>query len=788
MISPFSPRPTIEPLEARIAPALLVNGANLLGAGSPSTGEMSLGGDAVTLVKVISGQAIVWFQDGEISSISIGHNTNLEITGDIYGAIVGNLMPSGRLSDSDNNAANGEDGAVLLPNNLAGLKTLALSSQDGDVPAVVTGGSVANVNVNGKLGGIYAGDGVFHTSSNLVAGGVVALPVGFDFNPVELNTQSVFNITLGNSPAIQPGASVHTVTVQTAKEMQIIAGSGDPDRVDNLAAGSSGGSIQNIKINSALIAGLSGGTTPSYELIAGDGEAGKTGGAGGSIINIFEKASNGTVNIQAGRGGTGNLGIGGAGGSVRALDLQSDGSDYVVRAGDGGFGVSGGAGGSATNNNLANRTPANSLLVAGDFLGNLNDADLSNDVQDGLEDLLVVDSSSGSMVLLQNLNDGASFGKVVQYVNDDLEEVVAITGLGTTPVDAFATDWDGDGDADIVVAYKSSNNLGVFLNDGAGGFYTLDENDEFAVNGFSASLSFSPSAMSPTSSSSTSTSIAVLSTEAGKTTAYYVAKSDAEAVELFGSGTPLKRLANDIAVAKGADGTEYLYVGSQDGSLLQLEPLFDPEGPAFEIIDTLQKVTGGVSNLDASGDGGQLLAFSATGKKIALFDVSSSGALLPQVAPELTGTGRPLVAHFAPNGSGDDSIVVLSSVNAGARLDLFNAVTPDADPLTPDSGFTLAKSFAAQPGLKNFVVVESDGQAGFAAVAGSLSQFYFSTNLADLTKYELPFIGKKVAVSAGRGGDALDLGSVIGKAGSGGGINGINVEASEIRLTSGDGG
>jgi len=58
----FSARNFIEPLEARIAPALLVNGANLLGgSGHPTTGETSVGGNSLTLVTVASGEAIVWY-------------------------------------------------------------------------------------------------------------------------------------------------------------------------------------------------------------------------------------------------------------------------------------------------------------------------------------------------------------------------------------------------------------------------------------------------------------------------------------------------------------------------------------------------------------------------------------------------------------------------------------------------------------------------------------------------------------------------------------------------------
>src|SRR3954471_2795918 len=100
---------SIEVLESRIAPALLINGANLLGGSSPATGESSAGGNSATLVKVISGQAIVWYQDGDILGISVGPNASLEITGDVVGDIVANLLPNGRLSDSDHNPLNGED-------------------------------------------------------------------------------------------------------------------------------------------------------------------------------------------------------------------------------------------------------------------------------------------------------------------------------------------------------------------------------------------------------------------------------------------------------------------------------------------------------------------------------------------------------------------------------------------------------------------------------------------------------------------------------------------------------
>src|SRR3954469_707826 len=131
---------SLEILEARIAPALLINGANLLGGGGPTAGETSAGGNSATVVKVLSGSAIVWYQDDfganstqtpHIVGISVGPNTSLEVHGDILGDIVANLTASGRLSDSDGDPLNGEDGAILLPNNILGIKTFPLSGEKG---------------------------------------------------------------------------------------------------------------------------------------------------------------------------------------------------------------------------------------------------------------------------------------------------------------------------------------------------------------------------------------------------------------------------------------------------------------------------------------------------------------------------------------------------------------------------------------------------------------------------------------------------------------------------------
>ncbi len=223
---------SIEALESRIAPALLINGANLLGGGGPSTGESSAGGNSATIVKVFSGSAIVWYQDDHIVGISVGPNVSLEVHGDVLGDIVANLTASGRLSDSNNDPLDGEDGAILLPNNILGLKTFPLSGEKGAIGNIITAGSVTNVNVQGELDGIYAGDGVFDPASHLLVNGAVTSSLtgngspGLDFNPVQAGTQSDFVFTKALAQTIDPadkltgmlpGAGISNVSIGKAR-------------------------------------------------------------------------------------------------------------------------------------------------------------------------------------------------------------------------------------------------------------------------------------------------------------------------------------------------------------------------------------------------------------------------------------------------------------------------------------------------------------------------------------------------------------------------------------------
>ena len=779
MKSHLPSRSAAEPLESRIAPALLINGANYLTSGQ--TGETSLGENAVTLVKVTSGSALVYFEFGEIVGISVGPNAGLEITGNVNGDIVGNLTAAGRLSDTDGNPANGEDGGVLLPNNIAGIKTSRLSNQNGDIHAILTGGSIAGLSINGEIEGIYAGDGAFRPESDIAIAGVVDITIGggfLDLNPLEPGVQS--DLSLAKADALMlAGASIKGVKIETANELQIFSGSGNPNGSAQ-AKGGAGGNIEAITITSAFTA--AGGE--SYTIRAGDGASGASGGAGGSILGVIEKASNGAASLYGGQGGKGSTGIGGAGGSVNKLDLQSDSTSYTVLAGDGGAGIGGGAGGSLLNNNFSGKNPNSGLIVSADFTG------------DGAADVFVIDSGTGSMVLNENSGDGTAFTQRVQYTDAGKNDISIIDPFGTTPSDALAADIDADGDLDLIVAYRNSSSLGVFLNDGKGGFYD-DIAGEFT--GFTVDLGINPSliAVGDFAGDSRLDVAAVAVSATTSTLAVAVGGLDGsdptlttrEVTQTFAAP------ATDIVTAKFAGGNDDLFISFRTGSIGALKATGQADGEVFEIKPTLgtgsEGISGGIANLDVDSTGGHLLALGSISKAIELYSIESDGQLTIQPGPTIVAkAGKPLLARFVANDDADiaDSIGVLFSLTAGSRFDVYDPLEPDADPLTEDAAFETGATTSATASLKNFALSGDRADLSVAALGGSLSRFFFNDGLDQFDTFAQPFAGKVVIVQAGDGGPAADLGNVLGKGGAGGSITGLNAEAEELTVLAGFGG
>lgn len=751
---------SIEVLEDRIAPALLINGANLLGGDSPATGETSVGDNSVTLVKVLSGRALVWFTGGIITSISVGPGTRLDITGDVFGDIVGNLEADGTLSDSDHNPANGEDGGELLANNILGIVTHPLSNQAGSIGNIITGGSISGVNLSGSLLGAYAGDGVYRSESFLNNGGVVTSFVGLDIDPVSPGVLGSFTFAKTNAHFL-PGASIVGLTIDQGISLQVFAGNGSPDGSTSAGTASPGGSISNVSINFAKTLTAD----PSYHLIAGDGGDGKKGGNGGTINSVIEKVSSGSVILQAGKGGIGLGAAGGNGGNVGNLDLQSSSSQYTVNAGNGGAGTPGGAGGRMVNNNFTNRTPIAGVLITGDF------------DNDGFDDVLVADSGSGKMELSVSQGLGGGFKKQAQYLDGGPNGVPVyfISPAGSLPVDGLATDVDGDGKLDAVLLYKDGTMAG-FLNQGNGSFYDTNESKFVTVTG---SLGFTPTKfaqMRPDSST-----YAIAENKEGQGFLHGVSFSASNGNVLFTAfASPIKLNLPIVDVAGE-------FAGISDGTIIKYGVGVVKEQPALLKTGAIVPAfTGGLTDLDVDSSGTRLLAMSGQSKMMAVFDASGQQPALLASVPLAQIVGRPIMAKFINN-----DIAILSNDVDSASFTLVSAVADDNDPSTPYVPYALSTTSYTSPTLlKNFAPVYGSGaaQPRLAAIAGPLTEFTVVSAFTVEQTFGLDFASKQVTMVSGDGGKGLDSGTKLGKGGNGGDIVNLNVDAQKITLQTGNGG
>ena len=209
----------IEPLEARVAPAVLVNGGNLLGgSGNPTTGETSTGGNTVTLVNVLqrTGPRILSIPPATILPASRWASTRkLDITGNVFGDIVTNLLPNGHLTDSDRQSRpTARTAASCWASISRGSRPIKLGTENGDINRIISGGDAKNINVSGQLKGLYAGDGVFRDGSTIAV--VSTGPV--DYNSVAWPARRINSCSHSRSKRTSYiSANINKVVVQTAE-------------------------------------------------------------------------------------------------------------------------------------------------------------------------------------------------------------------------------------------------------------------------------------------------------------------------------------------------------------------------------------------------------------------------------------------------------------------------------------------------------------------------------------------------------------------------------------------
>jgi hypothetical protein len=343
----------VEPLEQRIAPAAITpvllnpttidpNELQAINVGSPillsadpsmhAPQGLTLGPGGPVLLYVTKGTCLVFTNDlngnkafdyNEITGISAGDGLRLISFVDIHGDIVTNLRPDGTLTDSDNNAANGRDGQVLLNSKIESIQLRSITAND--LPAGASLPDRYAQSTYSIFGNIYAGGG-FGTKD----GGLLIDDSGYTtFGTTPVKPQ-IGNIRVGSaasgrifsfgfSNADDPGGQLQTFTPQAGTPGADIINihAADPSMKFNLGTLQAGDGGFNGRGGDVVGVTVTGDTAGGYGLIAGNGGPGPTGQRGGNVQDWVDLGSiTSEIVIKTGSGGQGLLGKGGDAGSL----------------------------------------------------------------------------------------------------------------------------------------------------------------------------------------------------------------------------------------------------------------------------------------------------------------------------------------------------------------------------------------------------------------------------------------------------------------------------------------
>lgn len=270
-------------------------------------------------------------QANELVGLSLGNKVDVVISGTVDGDVVTNLNDS-------TFTIGGGTGSNLL-HNVTGKLSIA-----GDVTgSIVSGGTISGVNVTGRVNNVLAGSAAngytfdFNGALNPGGGETLEVTMAAKEKGVAITKSSfgsVTNIHAGDGGAGAVGGSVSLITIRGDQDGFTIQAGNGGNGSSAVPNGGAGGAVSSIVIN-----GLSGNAadlTPNDEIIiragmGGDaitsGNGGK-GGNGGSVQNLFV-----SYEVAAGQKSP-----------VRSVTALSD--EVIVEAGAGGAGRIGGAGGS----------------------------------------------------------------------------------------------------------------------------------------------------------------------------------------------------------------------------------------------------------------------------------------------------------------------------------------------------------------------------------------------------------------------------------------------------------
>lgn len=269
-------------------------------------------------------------QANELVGLSLGNNVNAVISGTVDGDVVTNLNDS-------TFTIGGGSGSNLLHNSTGKL------SIAGDVTgSIVSGGTISGVNVTGRVNNVLAGSAAngytFDFNGALDLGGeTLEVTMAAKEKGVAITKSSFGNVATiqaGDGGAGAAGGAVSLITIRGDQDGFTIQAGRGGDGSSAVPNGGAGGAVSSIVIN-----GLSGNAadlTLNDEVIiragvGGDAHTGGNGGKGGnggSVQNLF-------VSYE---------GVAGQKSSVRSVTALSD--EVLVEAGAGGAGRIGGVGGS----------------------------------------------------------------------------------------------------------------------------------------------------------------------------------------------------------------------------------------------------------------------------------------------------------------------------------------------------------------------------------------------------------------------------------------------------------
>ena len=302
-------------------------------------------------LQITAGNAIAFFKDknndgqvqgDELVGLALSKKSGATVMGSVDGDIVTNV---------------GNDGSLML--NSAGKPGFALNQLN------ISGSVNGSIITGGNLGTNAAGSITITGTAHTLLAGTAANGVSFNFSgtPGEVSG----TIVDAGFKDFKPGASIQGIAINGVTTGGLI-------KAGNGGFGAVGGNVTNLNVQ---------GDTDAFTVLAGAGGSGNAtikGGAGGGISQVLiQGVANSEVNhpilIQGGLGGVNSAGKAGAGGTVTQIatsfgqnfDFAGNtgtlspsllAQDISVHGGNGGDGLRGGTGGAVFQSSLFGSIPA----------------------------------------------------------------------------------------------------------------------------------------------------------------------------------------------------------------------------------------------------------------------------------------------------------------------------------------------------------------------------------------------------------------------------------------------